>query len=287
MTDSHHDEDWRKAWDNPDEIDPAKKKALLDSLHRKMDAGHSPSGTIRRLRLRVIGLPATATATATATAAAAAAVLIFLFVRSLMAPIPIAQWREIASANTILRLTLDDSSTLFLAPHSTIRLYPKFSNQRKVDLTKGIAFFDVKKDDNHPFSVSAGPQLITVLGTAFSVQRLDSINIDLMVRDGKVALDVPNQTRRILLTAGMTVNTAAWQTAQVDPADTDWWLQQQVRWHNIALGDLLQKLDNYYQTKLIHGTIDKQMKVTLTWDMQLSLEENLGVLNSVTGYNIH
>ncbi|WP_431213682.1 FecR family protein [Puia sp. P3] len=273
--DAHHDEDWRQAWDNPDEIDPAKKKALLDSLHLKMDAGHSPSGTTRRLLF--IGLPA----------AAAAAVLIFLFVRSVMAPIPVARWREIASANTMLRLTLDDSSTLFLAPHSAIRVYPKFSSQRKIDLTNGIAFFDVKKDDNHPFSVSAGPQLITVLGTAFSVQRLDSINIDLMVRDGKVALDVPNQTRRILLTAGMTVNTAAWQTTQVDPADTDWWLQQQVRWHNIALGDLLRKLGNYYRTKLTYDTIDKQMKVTLTWDMNLSLEENLGVLNSVTGYNIH
>jgi transmembrane sensor len=273
MTDDmHRDDDWRKAWENPEEIDPAKRKALLDSLHHKMDAG-------RNRRLRVISF--------FTAAAAAAAVVIFLFVRTMITPIPITQWREIASNTTMLRVTLDDSSKLYLAPHSTIRVYPKFTTRRSVDLTKGIAFFDVRKDDNHPFTVAAGPQSITVLGTAFSVQRLDSINIDLMVRDGKVALDVPNQTRRILLTAGQTVNTATWQTAQVDPKETDWWLQQKLRWHNIALGDLLQRLENYYRTRLTYGTIDKQMKVTLTWDMTLSLEENLGLLNSVTGYSIH
>jgi len=273
MTDDmHRDDDWRQAWENPEEIDPAKRKALLDSLHHKMDAG-------RNRRLRVISL--------FTAAAAAAAVVIFLFVRTMITPIPITQWREIASNTTMLRVTLDDSSKLYLAPHSTIRVYPKFTTRRSVDLTKGIAFFDVTKDDNHPFTVAAGPQSITVLGTAFSVQRLDSINIDLMVRDGKVALDVPNQTRRILLTAGQTVNTATRQTAQVDPKETDWWLQQKVRWHNIALGDLLQRLENYYRTRLTYGTIDKQMKVTLTWDMTLSLEENLGLLNSVTGYSIH
>jgi len=218
---------------------------------------------------------------------AAAAVLLFFFVRTLIAsaPIPEAQWREIASNAGMLRVTLDDSSTLYLAPHSAVRVYPKFTTHRNISLTKGFAFFEVAKDERHAFTVSAGRQKVTVLGTSFSVRRLDSVDIHLMVRDGKVGLE-----GRQVLTAGQEITTAAGvagPVGQVDPAATDWWLQQQVRWHNIALGDLLQRLENYYRTKLTYGTIDKKMKVTLTWDVSISLEENLAVLNTVTGYNIH
>lgn len=294
--DMHQDEDWKQAWENPEEIEPGKKRALLESIHKRMDGGHRVYrgrgmdggrgvGGARKMdegrgrgkvrRMVVIGL------------SAAAAVLIFLFVRTLIAqaPIPEAQWREIASNTRMLRVTLDDSSTLYLAPHSALRVYPTFSTHRSISLTKGFAFFEVAKDDRHPFIVASGKQKVTVLGTSFSVRKLDSVDIHLMVRDGKVALD-----GRQVLTAGQEITTAgsvAGPIGQVEPAATDWWLQQQVRWHNIALGDLLQRLESYYQTKLTYGTIDKKMKVTLTWDMTISLEENLGILNTLTGYNIY
>ncbi|MBS1606123.1 MAG: FecR domain-containing protein [Bacteroidetes bacterium] len=265
--DMHPDEDWKKAWEDPEEIDPAKKKVLLDRLHRKMDGG------VRRLLLTALS--------------AAAAVLVLFFARTLLspAPVPEAQWREIASNTGMLRVVLDDSSILCLAPHSSLRVCPAFTTHRNVALTKGFAFFEVAKDERHAFTVAAGRQKVTVLGTSFSVRRLDSVDIHLMVRDGKVGLD-----GREVLTAGQEITTTAGiggRIGQVDAAATDWWLQQQVRWHNIALGDLLQRLENYYQIKLTYGTIDKKMKVTLTWDMGISLEENLGLLNTVTGYNIH
>jgi len=89
-----------------------------------------------------------------------------------------------------------------------------------------------------------------------------------------------------VLTAGQMATTGQ-MIEQVDPTATDWWLQQNIRWNNIELGDLLQRLENYYQQKLTYGNIDKKMKVTLTWDMTISLAANLSVLKAVTGYDIH
>jgi transmembrane sensor len=130
--------------------------------------------------------------------------------------------------------------------------------------------------------------MVTVVGTAFTIRKLDSIDLQLTVKEGKVALS--NTGGRQLLTAGQQVITAqakAGLVQMIDPGAADWWLQPKVRLQNISLGELLNRIETYYQVTLTHGTINKKIKVTLTWDQTVPLNENLAVLNSLTGYNIH
>ena len=144
------------------------------------------------------------------------------------------------------------------------------------------------KDAQHPFSIRINRQQVTVLGTAFTIHKLDSVDLQLTVKEGKVALD--DQGGRRLLTAGQQVITAhalAGMVKTIHPAAADWWLQQQVRLHNISLEELLNRVETYYQVKLTYGTINPSMKVTLTWDLGIPLGDNLTVLNALTGYNIH
>ncbi len=279
-------DDWQEAWNNPDKMDPAKKRALLDSIHRRigeghgagfghgaeagMDRGQVPGMTRRTTRLLVIGL------------SSVAAALIVLFVRfnGPNAPIPVSKWRELASNETSRKITLEDSSVIWLAPHSTVRVY-----HRTTKLVKGFAFFTIAKDDQHQFSVSMNQQQVVVLGTAFTLRKLDDKDINLMVKEGKVALN--NSAGRQVLTAGQQINTTEPTVKSFDPSEADWWSQEQVRWHNVTLKDLLSRLEDYYQLKLTHGAIDENMKVSLTWDMTISMEKNLTILNALTGYNIH
>ena len=265
------DKDWQDAWEKPEEIEAAKKRALLRGIHQRIDQGR------RSRRLFIIG-----------TSSAAAAVVIALFVKFAGAPIPESKWLELASNETSRKITLDDSSVVWLAPHSVVRVDPGFSQRRETALIKGVAFFSIAKDERHQFSIAVNQQRVTVLGTAFTLHKLDSVDIQLLVKEGKVALDNPGG--RQLLTAGHQVNTTRAITGtlqHIDPDEADWWLQKQVRWHNVSLENLIHHLEDYYQTKLTHGAIDKEMKVTLTWDMSVSMAENLTVLNSLTGYNIH
>ena len=273
------DDDWQEAWRNPDKMDPAKKRALLEGIHQRMGEGRGTAAGTGRGKVLGMSRPATRLILIGLTSVAAALIILFICFGT-FAPVPESKWRELASNETSRKITLDDSSVIWLAPHSVVRVY-----HRTTKLVKGIAFFNVTKDEQHQFSVSVNQQKVAVLGTSFMLRKLDAKDIQLTVRDGKVALN--NSTGRQVLTAGQQINTMQPTVKSVDPSDTDWWLQEQVRWHNVALKDLLSRLEDYYQIKLTHGPINDELKVTLTWDMTISMEKNLTILNALTGYNIH
>jgi len=152
----------------------------------------------------------------------------------------------------------------------------------------GTAFFSVAKDESHVFTVGVGGQRVTVLGTSFAIDRLDSVDLRLTVKEGKVALD--NSGGRRLLAGGEEVSTARSVTGATVVIDTrypDWWLEQKTRWHNIPLEELLRQVERFYRVKLSCDSIQPNKTVTLTWDRTLTLENNLSVLNSLTGYHIH
>ncbi|HEX3007164.1 MAG TPA: FecR domain-containing protein [Bacteroidales bacterium] len=71
------------------------------------------------------------------------------------------------------KITLPDASIVYLNSGSTLR-YPSVfrSKERKVSL-KGEAYFEVRKDREHPFIVETGSVNIKVLGTHFNVKNYD------------------------------------------------------------------------------------------------------------------
>jgi transmembrane sensor len=267
------DEQWLQAWDSPEEIGMQKKQRLLNSINDRIDNKRR-----RRKQIFFIGL------------STAAAILVAIFIRipGSSAPVPAERWQELASADSAKQIQLEDGSVVWLSPHSTMKVYADFLKQRSTVLSKGTVFFSVAKDVQHPFTIDVNRQRITVVGTAFTISKIDSVDLQLTVKEGKVALK--NTGGDQLLTAGQQVITTKAITGMVqtiDAAAADWWLQQQVRLQNISLEELLNRIETYYQVRLTHGIINRKIKVTLTWDLTVSLQENLTVLNILTGYNIH
>jgi transmembrane sensor len=268
----NNDEQWLQAWESPREIGMQKKQLLLNSINDRIDNRRR-----RNKQLFFIGL------------SAAAAILVAVFIKpggsSLVPP---NAWQELASADSSKKIILEDGSVVWLAPYSTVQVHTEFSKQRSTVLLKGTAFFSVAKDAQHPFTIGVNRQRVTVIGTAFTLRKIDSVDLQLTVKEGKVALN--NTGGNQLVTAGQEVQTAqaiSGRVQTIDPAAADWWLQQQVRLQNITLNELLNRIETYYQVKLMHGTIDRKIKVTLTWDLTISLKDNLTVLNTLTGFNIH
>ncbi|OQP59727.1 hypothetical protein A3860_36200 [Niastella vici] len=267
------DEQWLQAWDSPVNIGMQKKQGLLNSINDRIDNRQR-----RRKQLFFIGL------------SAAAAMLVALFIKMPGGGLQPDKdpWQELASNDSSKKILLEDGSVLWLAPYSTVKVHTDFSKQRSTMLMKGTAFFSVAKDAQHPFTIGVNRQMVTVVGTAFTIRKIDSVDLQLTVKEGKVALN--NTSGNKLVTAGQQVLTARAVTGSlqiIDPDAADWWLQQQVRLQNIPLEELLNRIETYYQVKLTHGTIKKNNKVTLTWDLTIPLNENLAVLNTLTGLNIH
>ncbi len=84
------------------------------------------------------------------------------------------------------KFVLPDGTTGFLNSGSTLEYPVIFSNGRNVTL-KGEAYFDVTRDEEHPFTVKT-PNLETkVLGTQFNVIAYDNEYLEeIILREGKV-----------------------------------------------------------------------------------------------------
>lgn len=87
--------------------------------------------------------------------------------------------QEIEQIENIVRFTskdfihLPDGSTVLLNEGSELSYDSSFGKEYRRVTLRGEAYFDVKKDPNHPFIVDAGKVKTRVLGTAFNVNSKD------------------------------------------------------------------------------------------------------------------
>ncbi|GEM_PF-238960 len=101
--------------------------------------------------------------------------------------VPVNQWQQEDVTTQIgeLRSTvLNDGSIVYLGA-DTAFVVSHTADKRAVRLQQGQAYFDVAHAPHRPFEVEAGDVVITVVGTAFDVERLGS-KTDIQVYDGTV-----------------------------------------------------------------------------------------------------
>lgn len=85
-------------------------------------------------------------------------------------------------------IELADGSSIQLNTSTAVQVL--FSrSKRVVQLTRGEARFVVAKDRRRPFSVNAGRNEVTAVGTVFTVRRRDEGAVEVTVEEGTVALD--------------------------------------------------------------------------------------------------
>lgn len=90
------------------------------------------------------------------------------------------------------RVTLPDGSRVLLNTATLIGV-DYTAALRNVVLGRGEAYFMVEPGSDRPFRVYAGDQLMEVVGTAFTVRRIEGEGMEVMVREGRVDL---NRIRR-------------------------------------------------------------------------------------------
>jgi transmembrane sensor len=84
-------------------------------------------------------------------------------------------------------ITLADGSTVDLNSRSRLRV--EFTRgERRVELVKGQALFQVAKDKNRPFIVSSGDAMVRAVGTQFDVYRKANGATTVTVLEGRVAV---------------------------------------------------------------------------------------------------
>jgi transmembrane sensor len=82
---------------------------------------------------------------------------------------------------------LADGSRVILAPGSRLAVGARFDSARTVELD-GAAYFDVRHDETHPFTVRSRGAEIRDVGTAFSVSNDGEGSVSVAVTEGVVAM---------------------------------------------------------------------------------------------------
>lgn len=216
--------------------------------------------------------------------AAVAAVGIFLYLSWLTS------WTDYAAYDIAQTFTLPDSSSVTLAPGSTLSLQ-KHKDKRLVQMT-GKVYFNVRHDDRAPFRVDAGSGFVKVLGTRFQVDSRDPISVSVV--SGKVLFSaIRSGEEAMILTKGQSavLDPAASKPVEITPKHPNpaAWATGEFIYDNTPLPEVLSELSEYYDVTLVafdagHSSGESR---SLSGEFSTSsLQEILNLINSALGTDI-
>ena len=166
------------------------------------------------------------------------------------------------------RVVLADGSTAVLNTDSRIRARLS-SGRREIVLEKGEALFTVAHDVRRPFDVTAGDTVVRAVGTAFSIRLRDQKQVDVLVTEGRVAINPPEISANSklpqpvalpkisTLAAGEAVSVKAHRQLKVlKIADDDLrkklaWTQGRIWFDRVTLAEAVAEFNRYNRRQLV------------------------------------
>ena len=149
------------------------------------------------------------------------------------------------------RFILPDSTVVWLNANSTLE-YPKTftASAREVHLS-GEAYFEVHRNEKHPFRVYAGEMNIEVLGTRFIVENYrKKSTIETVLVEGTVKVTGCKMNHSVILTPGQLIcydkKNKQIDLQTVSAADYISWIQNELTFDNDTLSDIIINLEKWY-----------------------------------------
>ena len=161
---------------------------------------------------------------------------------------------NIVSNKKILKITLPDSSTVWLNRNSQISYNKEFNKKRSLKFS-GEGYFEVKPNPSNPFEITTRTAKITVLGTKFNVNALpDHSTTEVVVVSGKVLLSqqIKGSTKKndIILSSGEKGiernNAEIPQKMLVDDPNYLSWKTHEFIFNNTNIKDIVAIINNIY-----------------------------------------
>jgi transmembrane sensor len=152
------------------------------------------------------------------------------------------------------RIVLEDGSVIDLNTDSEIRVRLR-TDRREVKLLRGEGRFQVAPDKARPFTVAAADAAVRAVGTAFTVRLRDSEQVDVLVSEGKVAV----QSARVQHTPPLNAGEAAVvlpdsvSVSRVEPqllARRLAWTSGRLEFRGETLGEAVQEFNRYNRRQI-------------------------------------
>jgi len=157
-----------------------------------------------------------------------------------------------APAGARVSFTLPDGSGGMLNSGSTLTYPVPFTKKRSVTL-EGEAWFDVARDEKHPFTVDAGSLDLTVVGTAFNVNAYpDEDYVEVVLESGKVLVNcgqykegmVMSPSERIVYENGRVTRSTS------DPSKYSSWTKGKLVFRSDSMSEVARRIERWYNVKV-------------------------------------
>jgi ferric-dicitrate binding protein FerR (iron transport regulator) len=232
------------------------------SFNRKLQATSEPTGIVRSFRWYALRTAAAVLLLGGATTAW----------YMLNAP---KQITVQTAANETNIIVLPDGTKAFINKNSSLRYASNFKDGERAIHLEGEAFFDVVKDEAHPFVVYTANTRTQVLGTTFDVKAYAVQPVEVFVLTGKVAVsDQKKESKEIVLTQGRKVTFGKDQQLSEDAiANHDFiaWKDNIMVFNDEPIGNVIRKVEALYGVKIVaeESVADYTIKTRITPDQPL------------------
>lgn len=193
-------------------------------------------------------------------------------------------WTETVAATSNKTIALNDGSIITLRKGSRLSLPDNFGNaSRKIKL-KGEAYFEIKHDDQNPFSITTDKSFIQDIGTSFLVRSYDTME-QVTVMEGAVRfVDKDNKEKAIQLQGGESAVLESGEPIKkiIENSNLLSWKTNTLVFVNKPLQQVAGDLKNYYSVNVYFAAELSSVLVTANFKDQ-SLEEVIKELQLFTG----
>ena len=185
-----------------------------------------------------------------------------------------------------MQFTLPDGSTGHLNGGSSLKYSVNFSDKRNINLS-GEAYFEVKKDKKHPFTVQTKFADVQVFGTRFDVCAYEGDKQVLTtLEEGSVKVLNKVEKSSSMLNPGeqnvISTTNGKMQNIQIKTNLYTSWKDEMLRFDNSPFDEVIKKMERWYGIKI---NLDKSLKYSENYTFTVkteSLKELLGLLSITT-----
>lgn len=163
------------------------------------------------------------------------------------------------------KVTLPDGSKVWLNADSKLVFPEQFTGDKRLVTLHGEAYFNVARDEKHPFEVKNDFFITSVLGTEFNVRAYAEADAHLVLVRGKVGLCSKVHPEMRLVSPGQKAQWKKDGEFVIDEVDTYayvQWKEGYFYFNNVPLVEVMKELGRWYNVDIVFENT-KQMNTRL------------------------
>ncbi|MFA5816435.1 MAG: FecR domain-containing protein [Bacteroidales bacterium] len=155
---------------------------------------------------------------------------------------------------------LPDGTTGMLNSGSHLSYSLPFNNNRQVSL-EGEGWFEVNRDEDHPFEINTGNSTVKALGTSFNVMAYPAENyVEVVLQQGKVEFldNSGNEKVTLLPSERLVFRRGNISKSVTDPSKYSAWTKGRMVFNNDPMAEVTRRIERWYNVKVVLA--DKELE---------------------------